>query len=152
VGAVIAGVEQATNGFRGYGQGAQGYGKRFGAAVGDNTTGTLLGGAVFPILLHQDPRFFYKSTGSVVSRVLYAIATAVICKGDNGKWQPNYSSILGDVSAGAISNTYYPSSNRSGALVIIENGLVNAAEDGIGNLLQEFLFKRITPGTKTGNP
>ena len=149
---VIAGVEQGTNGFRGYGQGAEGYGKRYGASIADNTVGTLLGGAVFPILLHQDPRFFYKSTGSVISRALYALATAVICKGDNGKWQPNYSSVLGDISAGAVSNTYYPSTNRSGALLTIENGMLNAAEDGIGNLLQEFLFKRITPGTKTADP
>jgi hypothetical protein len=146
--AVYAGVEQATNGFKGYGQGAQGYGKRFGAALADGTVGTFVGGAIFPVLLRQDPRFFYKSTGTVMARALYALSTAVICKGDNGKWQPNYSSVLGDVSAGAVSNTYYPDTDRNGWLLVVENGLLNAAEDGIGNLLQEFLFKRITPGSR----
>ena len=146
---IIAGIEQGTNAYSGYGQGAQGYGKRYGAALADNTVGNMLGGAVFPSLLRQDPRYFYKGTGSVMSRALYAISTAVICKGDNGKWQPNYSSVLGDISAGAVSNLYYPASDRSGALLTIENGLLNAAEDGIGNLLQEFVFKRITPGSRT---
>jgi hypothetical protein len=146
--AVYAGVEQATNGFKGYGQGAQGYGKRFGAAMADSTVGTFVGGAIFPVLLRQDPRFFYKSTGTIMARALYALSTAVICKGDNGKWQPNYSSVLGDVSAGAVSNTYYPDTDRNGWLLVVENGLLNAAEDGIGNLLQEFLFKRITPGSR----
>jgi hypothetical protein len=143
---ITAGVEQATNGFPGYGQGAQGYGKRYGASIADNTTGDLLGGAVFPILLHQDPRYFYRGTGSFISRALYALSTAVICKGDNGKWQPNYSSVLGDISAGAISNTYYPATDRNGIALTIETGLLNAAEDGIGNLLQEFVFRKITPG------
>ena len=142
----IAGVEQATKTFRGYGQGAQGYGKRLGAGLADATDGNLLGGAFFPILLRQDPRYFYKGTGSILLRALYALSTAFICRGDNGKWQPNYSSVLGDVATGAISNTYYPASDRNGAVVTIETGLLNAAEDGIGNLLQEFLFRKITPG------
>ena len=143
---VFAGVEQANNSFAGYGQGAQGFGKRYGASLADNTVGDLLGGAVFPVLLRQDPRYFYKGTGSFVSRALYALATAVICKGDNGKWQPNYSSILGDIGAGAVSNLYYPASDRNGAAATIEIGVLNAVEDGVGNLLQEFVFKKITPG------
>jgi len=143
--AAIAGVEQETNGLSGYGPGPQGYGKRYGASLADGTVGNLLGGAIFPVLLRQDPRYFYKGTGTIIARALYAISTAVICKGDNGKWQPNYSSVLGDIGAGAVSNTYYPSTDRNGAVLTIENGLLNAAEDGIGNLLQEFLFKKVTP-------
>ncbi len=149
---IYAGVEQGTNAFSGFGQGAQGYGKRYGAALADNTVGTFLGGAVFPSLLRQDPRYFYKGRGSVISRALYALATAVICKGDNGKWQPNYSSVLADVAAGAVSNTYYPSTDRNGPAETIEIGLLNAAEDGVGNLLQEFLFKKITPGSRGTQP
>ena len=79
----IAGVQQATINFSGYGQGAQGYGKRYGADYADLLTGTFIGSAILPSLLKQDPRYFYKGTGSTRSRILYAIANAVICKGDN---------------------------------------------------------------------
>ena len=143
---IIAGGEQAANAFSGYGQGAEGYGKRFGAAVGDGTIGGFIGGAILPVVFRQDPRYFYMGTGSILRRALYAMASAVICKGDNGKWEPNYSGVLGDVASGAISNVYYPASDRSGAVLTIENGLLNAAEDGFGNLLQEFVFKRISTG------
>jgi len=146
VAGIIAGIEQATNAFPGYRQGAQGFGKRYGASLADGTVGALLGGAVFPAILRQDPRYFYKGTGSVTSRALYALASAVICRGDNGKWQPNYSSVLGDIATGAVSNTYYPASDRHGVAETFENGLINAAEDGFSNLLQEFIFKRISTG------
>src|SRR6202035_1313323 len=79
-----AGIQQAENTFSGYGQGAQGYGKRYGANFADNITGTFLGDALLPSLFKQDPRYFYKGTGTVRSRILYAIAMSVICKGDNG--------------------------------------------------------------------
>ncbi len=95
--AATAGIEQAQNDFSGYGQGAQGYGKRFGAAYADAVIGTFIGSAILPSLLKQDPRYFYKGTGSTRSRILYAIANSVICKGDNGRWQPNYSSIFGSL-------------------------------------------------------
>ena len=150
VAGIIAGGEQASNSYSGYGQGAQGYAKRYGAAMADFTIGNFLGGAVFPALLHQDPRYFYKGTGSIFSRVLYAVGTAFYCRGDNGKWQPNYSSVLADVAAGAISNTYYPESDRNGAVVTIEHGLLNAVGDGVSNLLEEFVFKHITPGAPKG--
>ncbi|MGA9989275.1 MAG: carboxypeptidase-like regulatory domain-containing protein, partial [Terriglobales bacterium] len=74
---IIAGVEQAQNDFSGYGQGAQGYAKRYGAAYADGVTGTFIGSAILPSLLKQDPRYFYKGTGSKRSRILYAIANAV---------------------------------------------------------------------------
>src|SRR5580698_1183712 len=101
--------------FRGYGQGAQGYAKRFGASYTDGFVGTFLADAVLPSVLHQDPRYFYRGTGSIRSRALYAMASAVICKGDNGRWQPNYSNVLGNLAAAGISNAYYPASNRNGA-------------------------------------
>ncbi len=118
--AVVAGasgVQQAQNHFRDYGQGAQGYGKRFGASYADTVTGTLIGSAILPSLLKQDPRYFYKGTGSKPSRFLYAVANAFICKGDNRRWQPNYSNILGNIAAGGISNLYYPSSDREGLAI-----------------------------------
>ena len=122
----VAGIEQANHTFAGYGQGAQGYGKRFGANYADGFVGNMIGGAILPSLFKQDPRYFYKGTGPVRSRALYAIATAVICKGDNGHWQLNYSGILGGLAAGGISNLYYPASDRSGVEVTFENSRSSA--------------------------
>jgi hypothetical protein len=140
-----AGVQQAQNTYPGYGPGAAGYGKRFGASYGDFFSGTMLGGAILPVLFHQDPRYFYKGTGGVWKRFGYALSTAVIAKGDNGRWQPAYASMLGDLGAGAISNLYYPAGSRSGAKLTIGNGALSIAEDGAGNVIQEFLLKHLTP-------
>jgi hypothetical protein len=142
---VVAGLEQADDGFSGYGQGAEGYAKRFGASYADSFIGNMIGGAILPSLLKQDPRYFYKGTGSTGSRILYALANAVVCKGDNGRWQPDYSGILGSLAAGGISNLYYPSSNRSGVGLTFENTLIGIGGSGIGNLFQEFLIRRLTP-------
>jgi hypothetical protein len=140
----LAGVEQAENQFSEYGQGAQGYGKRYGAAYGDMVTGTILGSALFPALMKQDPRYFYKGTGSTRSRVLYAIANSVICKGDNGHWQLNYSGILGGLASGGISNLYYPPKDRGAGLVFENEGLgIGAA--AVSNLIQEFIIPKLTP-------
>ena len=141
----IAGGEQATNRFSGYGQGAQGYAKRYGATYADFVTNAFIGGAILPSLLKQDPRYFYKGTGSRRSRVLYAIANAVICKGDNGHWQPNYSEILGSLAAGGISNLYYPASDRNGAALTFENALIGIGASAAINVLQEFVLRKVTP-------
>jgi hypothetical protein len=149
---VVAGVEQATDKFSGYGQGAQGYGKRYGAAYADLVTGTFIGGAILPSVLKQDPRYFYKGTGTVRSRVLYAIANAVICKGDNGHWQPNYSGIVGSLASGGISNLYYPDSDKSDAALTFENALIGIGETAAVNLLQEFVMRRLTPNLPKSEP
>jgi hypothetical protein len=142
---VIAGLQQAQNDFSGYGQGAQGFAKRYGASYADLVIGTFVGSAVLPSLLKQDPRYFYKGTGSKRSRILYALANAVICKGDNGHWQANYSSILGSLAAGGISNLYYPAKNRDGAELTFENALIGIGASAAANLLQEFLIRKLTP-------
>jgi len=149
---VVAGVQQATDQFSGYGQGAQGFGKRYGAAYADLVTGTFIGGAILPSLLKQDPRYFYKGTGSVRSRVLYAMANAVICKGDNGHWQPAYSGIMGSLASGGISNLYYPSTDRSDAALTFENMLIGIGETAAVNVLQEFVIKRFTPNLPNYDP
>jgi hypothetical protein len=141
---VTAGTEQAQNEFSGYGQGASGYAKRFGAAYADNVTSTFIGSALLPSLLKQDPRYFYKGTGSTTSRILYAMASSVISKGDNKRWQPNYSAILGGLASGAISNLYYPPKER-GAALVFENTAIGTAETAIFNVFQEFLFRKFTP-------
>jgi len=148
----VAGIEQADDAFSGYGQGVQGYAKRYAAAYADLVTGTFIGGALLPSLLKQDPRFFYKGTGSVKSRIFYALAMSVVCKGDNGHWQPDYSGIIGGLAAGGISNLYYPVQNRNGAALTFENALIGIAGSAAGNLLQEFVVRRFTRNVPPQDP
>ena len=143
--AALAGVEQATNTFEGYGQGAQGYFKRLGASYTDAVTGTFIGGALLPSLLKQDPRYFYKGKGSIRSRLLYALASPVICKGDNMRWQPNYSNVAGSFASAGISYLYYPQSDRNGAGLVMQNSLIRLGEIAFEGVLQEFLIRRLTP-------
>jgi Carboxypeptidase regulatory-like domain len=145
----IAGIQQAQNEFSGYGQGAQGYAKRYGASYANLTIDTFIGGAILPSLFKQDPRYFYKGTGSARSRILYAIANAVICKGDNKRWQANYSGILGSLAAGGISNLYYPAQDRSGVALTFENALIGIGESAAANILQEFIVRRLTPSASS---
>ncbi len=144
----IAGFEQETNQFSGYGGGWEGYGKRYGAELATRSIGRMLGAAILPTILHQDPRYFYLGTGTIRHRAWYAISRAVIQRGDNGKWQPAYSSILGSFGSGAISNLYYPASNRAGAGLTIENGSLGIAFDAMENLMEEFVLRKFTTGWK----
>src|SRR6266700_6431331 len=148
----IAGIQQAQNDFSGYGQGAQGYAKRYGASYANTVTGTLIGSAILPSLLKQDPRYFYKGTGSKRSRVFYAVANSVICKGDNGHWQANYSGIFGGLAAGGISNLYYPAKDRNGAGLTFENALIGIGATAAANILQEFVIRRLTPSASKSDP
>jgi hypothetical protein len=143
---VTAGIEQWQGDFSGYGQGFFGYAKRYGVTYGDRVTSTFFGAALLPSLLHQDPRYFYRGKGHVVNRALYAISTVVICKGDNGHWQPNYSNVLGNLAAGIISSLYYPSSEKHDAQVTVDNILIGVGTGAIGTLFQEFLLKHFTHG------
>ena len=141
---VIAGVNQAADRYSGYGQGAEGYAKRYGASYANFATGLFMGGAVLPSLLKQDPRYFYKGTGTTRSRLLYAVSRTVICKGDNQKWQPNYSSVLGDLAAGGISNLYIPEKDRHGAALTFENAGIALATSAVIGVLQEFVLHKVT--------
>lgn len=145
----LAGAEQYRNVFPAYGSGIEGYGKRYGAAFANHVSGILLGRAVYPAIFHQDPRYFYKGKGSIRSRALYAIAAAVIARGDDGRWKPNYSRVLGNFSAAAISNLYYPASDRGASLVVF-NGLAGTGADAVANLIREFVLKGITSNVHKG--
>jgi hypothetical protein len=145
----IAGAEQYKDIFPAYGGGIEGYGKRYGAAFANHVSGVLLGRAVYPAIFHQDPRYFYKGRGSIRSRALYAICAAVIARGDDGRWKPNYSRVLGSFSAAAISNLYYPASDRGASLVVL-NGLAGTGADAVSNLIREFVLKRITSHVPKG--
>ena len=138
-----AGIEQATNAFAGYGQGAAGYSKRFAAKFVDGRTSDMLTHAVFPSLLHQDPRYYYMGSGSVKTRLWHAVGSAFITRTDSGGTAPNYSYLFGDVSAAALSNLYYPQANR-GVGLVFTNAAVGLAGRIGGNIFREFLSKRLT--------
>jgi hypothetical protein len=148
----VAGIQQQQGSFSGYGPGAQGFAKRYGAAFAGDATDTLIGSAILPALLKQDPRYFYKGTGSKRSRFLYAIANSVICKGDNGRWQPNYSAVLGGLASGGIANLYYPAKDRNGVGLTFENALLGTVGTAATNVLQEFLIRKLTPRAINPDP
>jgi hypothetical protein len=145
---VSSGVQQGTGGLKGYGTGSQGYAKRFAASYGTGSLDTMLGSAVLPSLFKQDPRYFYKGSGTIKQRALYAISMSVICKGDNGHWQYNYSGLLGGLAAGGIANLYYPPANRNAIGVTFENTAIGIGSSAASNLLQEFLIRRFTRRAK----
>ena len=128
-----------------YRQGAKGYAERFGAIYADGFTDIMVGGAILPSLLHQDPRYFYQGTGTGKSRAFHAISSIFITRGDNGQRQPNYSSIGGDLAAAALSNAYYPRSNR-GVGLFLSNFFIDTGQRAASNLAQEFILRRLTKG------
>ena len=142
--AVVAGIQQATDSLPGYHQGVEGYAKRYGATYVNFASATMLRDGLFPAIFRQDPRYYYRGTGTKTSRILYAMSTAVICHGDNGKSQFNLSGVLGNFSAGALTQLYYPPGSRKGSVTTLENGALATAGVGVGHVLQEFLFERIT--------
>ena len=121
----------------GYGWGPPGYFKRVGASYADNVNGTLIGNALLPQLLHQDPRYFRKGTGPVKGRMWVAARSTFVCRGDNGKNQFNVSNILGNYISGAISNSYYPADQRGVALTL-ENGTEVTLFGALGGQFYEF--------------
>jgi len=134
----VALIGQANADHYGYGGGIGGYAKRYGQTYADNFDGTMLGNAVLPALLRQDPRYFRLGYGSKKRRLLYALGTNVITRHDvTGKWEPNYSNVLGNFAAGGISNFYLPKDER-GFGSTVSGALTVTAEGGIGSLFQEF--------------
>jgi hypothetical protein len=136
---IVAGWGEMTDSDNGFGWGPAGFAKRAGAKYLDAFNGAMIGNGMLPAVLHQDPRYFRLGHGSGTHRALYAFATSFICKHDNtGRWEPNYSNVGGNLAAGAISNLYYPSSDRAGWSTTVVNGLVVTAEGAVGAELQEF--------------
>jgi hypothetical protein len=138
-----AGIEQANNSYAGYGQGAAGYSKRYAAKFVDGRSSDFLTHAVFPALFHQDPRYYYQGSGTVRSRLVHAVSSAFVTRSDSGRTEPNYSYLLGNMSAAALSNLYYPPGNRGAHLVFTNTALGLAGRLGT-NLIREFLSKRLT--------
>jgi len=150
----VAGVQQYRNTHAAYGGGLEGYGQRYGAAWANHATSTLLSRGVYPAIFHQDPRYFYKGNGTIRSRMLYATSASVVARGDDGRWEPNYSHVLGTFSAAGIATLYYPDSDR-GASRVLFSGLAGMGTSAVSNLLREFVFKRLTthvPKDQNGKP
>jgi hypothetical protein len=141
---VLAGIGQAGDRWGAYGQGAQGYAKRYGASYANVFASTFIGGAVMPSVLKQDPRYFYKGSGSKRSRILYAVASSVICKGDNGRWQPNYSNVIGSFGGAGLQALYLPANDRRGSGFIVSSALIRLGETSLAGVLQEFVFSKLT--------
>jgi hypothetical protein len=138
-----AGYEQWRHKYPEFGGGVEGYGKRFGADYANHVSSIIVGHVVMQSIFHQDPRYFYKGTGSVRSRALYAIGTAFVRKGDNGHWQPAYSDVFGGLAASEISTLYYPASSRSGRR-LIDDVMLGFGGRAVHNLLHEFVLRKIT--------
>jgi hypothetical protein len=132
-----AGIDQAEDSFPEYGQGMQGYAKRFGAAYTDYFTGNLLGNAVLASMMKEDPRYFQKGTGSYTSRFLWAATSTVWCKRDNATWGPNYANVLGNLMGAAVSNLYYPQADRTVGDTL-SRGFTVTAQAIIGSEVIEF--------------
>jgi hypothetical protein len=145
----MAGIKQAAN-TPDFVQGAKGYGQRVGAIGADSFSDILIGGAVLPSLLHQDPRYFYQGTGTTKSRLRHSLFSPFICRGDNGKSQPNYSSLGGDLASSALSNVYYPQSNR-GAGLVFGNFAIGTVERMLSGYAQEFILSKFTSGAKNSS-
>lgn len=146
---VAAGIEQASNTYSGYGQGFAGYSKRYAAKFADGRTSDFLTHAVFPSLLHQDPRYYYQGSGTIKSRLAHAIDSAFVTRTDSGVTAPNYSYVLGDMCSGALSNLYYPRKNRGVSLVFTNAALGLAGRMGT-NILREFSKRYTTNATGEG--
>ncbi|HEY2384492.1 MAG TPA: hypothetical protein VGK48_25215, partial [Terriglobia bacterium] len=134
---IDAGISQAGDKFSGYGLGAEGYAKRFGAAYADQISGTMWGNAIYPSLLHQDPRYLRKETGTFKHRLVDSLVATFWTRNDNGTWGPNYSNVAGDFTAGALANIYYPASNRGFGLTMQRTATI-AIEGALADILKEF--------------
>jgi hypothetical protein len=133
---MFAGEAQLTNANRSFGQGARGYGSYYGAAYGDLLIGDYMSEAVFPAIFHQDPRYFRRGAGSRWSRLGYAASQIFFTHGDSGRVQFNYSEIVGNSAAVAISNAYY-SDNRTAGDAVSKLGM-QLGVDMASNVLKEF--------------
>jgi hypothetical protein len=135
--AVVAGIGQAKGDYPEWGQGVQGYAKKYGAAYSDYFIGNFFGNAVLPSLFHEDPRYFQKGKGSPMKRLLWAASSTVWCKRDNGTWGPNYANVMGNFIGTAIARVYYPASERTVGNTF-EDGATVSAEGIIGAEVIEF--------------
>jgi hypothetical protein len=138
----VAAAKQAGNSPK-FKQGWEGYSKRVGVTAADGFADIMIGGAILPSLLHQDPRYFYQGTGTTGSRIRHAVLSPFVSRNDNGSWGPNYSTLGGVLASSAIANLYYPKANR-GVGLVFGNFAIGTAERIGASLAQEFLLGKFT--------
>jgi hypothetical protein len=132
-----AGISQAEDEFPEYGQGAAGYGKRYGATLADEVSSSFFTDYFYPVLFKEDPRYFRLGHGSIKRRLGYAVKQEVICHTDSGGRSPSWENAFGAITAGALSNAYYPSSDRGFGLTMSRSG-ISAAYGTLGAVVDEF--------------
>jgi hypothetical protein len=132
-----AGVYQKENEYSGFGQGAAGYFKRYGALFADATISTYISEAIMPVMLHEDPRYFRLGSGTKMHRIFYAMTRVLVTKTDYDTWRFNNSEIWGNLVAAGISNLYYPAANRTVGNTFEKFG-VGVVSDSAFNVLKEF--------------
>ena len=132
-----AGIGQADNKFPTWGQGAESFGKRYGAAFADRVVDNYLASAVFPILLHEDPRYFRMGRGPFFRRLGYAVGRIAVTRTDAGSSRANFSEFLGTAVAAGVSNVYYPAEQRTIGNTAQTFG-VQLATDALFNVMREF--------------
>lgn len=145
----LAATNQAAR-YPNYQEGLKGYGQRLGAIYANDLTDIMIGGAILPSILHQDPRYLYQGTGTAKSRLMHALSGSLICGGDDVRREPNFSSLGGYLASGAIANAYYPPTNRGGRL-ILNTFAVNFSANIANGVLQEFVLRKLTPNANGRN-
>lgn len=143
---VSAGIQQKMNSYREYGQGTEGFAKRYGAQYATAAVGVMVSGVLMDSLVRQDPRYFYSGQGRRWRRFGYALRTSFLTKGDNGKWQPPYSDLVGMVVSAEISQTYLPGS-RTQYTLLGRSLMFRFAGRVALNLAEEFVLKNVTTNT-----
>lgn len=138
----VASIRQAADSPK-YGQGWDAYGKRIGVTAADGFADIMIGGAILPSLLHQDPRYFYQGTGTTGSRFRHALFSPFVTRSDSGRSMPNYSSLGGDLAVAGLSNLYFPRANR-GVGLVFGNFAIGTAERIGASLAQEFIVGKFT--------
>jgi hypothetical protein len=139
--AAVSGISMTSHENRGFGQGGEGFAKRFGAAMGDEASSAFFGEFLYPSLFRQDPRYFRRGTGTGGDRAGYAISRVLITRSDSGKKQFNFSKVLGAMSSGALANAYYPDSERTVGRTFTTIGINLGTAAGL-NLVKEFWPRR----------
>lgn len=132
-----AGLEQAQDSDPSFGQGAEGYGKRFGAALADRTSSDFFRTFLFPVIFHQDPRYYRLGYGTTNARMRHALAHVFVAHSDSGRKMFNFSEWMGTTASAALGNTYHPG-NKRGAGAASERIAVSVGTDVGFDLLREF--------------
>jgi len=133
-----AGGSQLTNQYHEFGQGAAGYAKRYAGAFADNAVGNYFTEAAFPVMFHQDPRYFRMGPQfGFWKRIGYSASRVIVTRGDSGARQFNFSEIVGNGAAASVAAFYYPPSSRHPEEVC-EKWAMNVGSDAGFNILKEF--------------